>query len=123
MPAREISFQKGSIYHFQNRGAGRHNIFIRPADYHYVTFKLEEYLKKLELSMIAYSLLPNHYHLLVRQDGQMEAGELPKRLFGGYSRAMFNRFGWSGTLFPETNPHSLIRQRLSHTDPRRSSGR
>lgn len=99
MPKRDICFERDGIYHLYNRGAGKQTIFRKPAGYHYVLNKLEEYVEPLEYSMIAYCLLPNHYHFAVRQDSEVEASELPKRLFGGYSLAMSMRYGWSGTKF------------------------
>ena len=49
--------------------------------------------------MIAYCLLPNHYHYLVRQDGDERAGLLPQRVFNSYSKAYNKRYDHSGTLF------------------------
>ena len=43
--------------------------------------------------------MPNHYHWLVRQDGVVEAGVLPQRVFNGYVKAFNNRHRRSGTLF------------------------
>lgn len=99
MPTRQVKFKAGTYYHIYNRGAGRHNIFIERTNYLYVIRKIKEYQSKLKLSMIVYALLPNHYHFLVRQDGEISAGKLPTCIFGGYSRAVNRRYGWSGTLF------------------------
>ena len=35
--------------------------------------------------------MPNHYHFLVRQDGEFPAGLLPQRVFNSYSKA-YNRW-------------------------------
>ena len=99
MPRRKIQFTQGHYYHIYNRGAGRHNLFIEQDNYLYILQKMKEYLTKFSLVMIAYCLMPNHYHSLLRQDGQILASELPKRLFGGYSRAVQRRYDWTGTLF------------------------
>jgi REP element-mobilizing transposase RayT len=99
MPKRDIEFLKGAYYHIYNRGAGRHNLFIEEDNYQYVLRRIKKYIFKLSLTVIAYCLMPNHYHLLIRQDGDTSASELPKCVFGGYSRAVNKRYGWSGTLF------------------------
>jgi REP element-mobilizing transposase RayT len=99
MPKRDITFAHGGYYHIYNRGAGRHNLFIEKDNYQYVLRQIKKYIFKLNLTVIAYCLMPNHYHLLIRQDGDTSASELPKRVFGGYSRAVNKRYGWSGTLF------------------------
>ena len=49
--------------------------------------------------MIAYCLLPNHYHFLVRQQGDYPAGLIPQRIFNSYSKAYNRRYEHSGTLF------------------------
>ncbi len=49
--------------------------------------------------MIAYCLLPNHYHLLVRQQRDVPAELLPQRVFNSYTKAYDNRYEHRGTLF------------------------
>jgi len=43
--------------------------------------------------------MPNHYHFLLRQDGDQSAGLLPQRLFNSYTKAYNKRYDQSGTLF------------------------
>ena len=99
MPRRSVHFSQGCSYHIYNRGAGRHKLFIEDDNYLYVLRRTKRYVDELGLTVLAYCLMPNHYHFLIRQDGEIAAGELPKRVFGGYSRAVNKRYGWSGTLF------------------------
>ena len=101
MPRRKIHFTQDHYYHIYNRGAGRHNLFIEQDNYLYILRQMKNYLTKFSLVMIAYCLMPNHYHYLLRQDGIVSVGELPKRLFGGYSRAVQRRYNWTGTLFED----------------------
>ena len=51
------------------------------------------------MKVIAYCLLPNHYHWLLRQDGEAPAGQVPARVFRSYSQAFNRAYGRSGTLF------------------------
>ena len=99
MPRRNIIYIQGHYYHIYNRGAGRHDLFIERDNYLYVLRKTKEICDELNLAVIAYCLMPNHYHFLLRQDGDASAGEFPGRVFGGYSRAVNLCYGWSGTLF------------------------
>ena len=55
--------------------------------------------RNLALTPIVYCFLPNHYHILIRQDGPQRAGLLPQRLFNSYSKAYNMRYKHSGTLF------------------------
>lgn len=69
--------------------------------------------------------MPNHYHLLVRQDGEQAAGLLPQRVFNSYSKAYNKRYGHSGTLFEgpykahqiERDDHLLHLCRYIHSNP------
>lgn len=96
MPKREIIFTICGYYHIYNRGASRHNLFIEDDNYRYLLRQIKNCIRILKLTVIAYCLMPNHYHLLIRQDGETSVSELPKRVFGGYSRAVNKRYGWSG---------------------------
>ena len=74
-------------------------IFRQEENYIYVIKQMNKYYQQLELSIITYCLLPNHYHLLVRQDGKNSAGLLPQHVFNSYSKAYNKRYDHSGTLF------------------------
>jgi hypothetical protein len=43
--------------------------------------------------------MPNHYHFLLRQDGDDSAGLLPQLVFNSYTKAFNRRYGRTGTLF------------------------
>ena len=99
MPRRNITYSQGHYYHIFNRGAGRRDLFIEPDNYLYVLRKTKDLIRDLRLTVIAYCLMTNHYHFLLRQDGDTPAGQFPGLVFGGYSRAVNKRYGWTGTLF------------------------
>jgi putative transposase len=92
-------YAAGQFYHFYNRGAHRMSIFREPENYLFVLRKMKHYSRELNVQVIAYSLLPNHYHLLVRQGGETPASMLPQRIFNSYSKAYNRRYDHSGTLF------------------------
>ena len=43
--------------------------------------------------------MPNHYHYLIRQEGEFPVSKFPQSIFGGYSRALQYRHDKIGTLF------------------------
>lgn len=94
-----IKWMPGGYYHLYNRGARRLTIFPDEASYLSVLKMIKEYCQKYHFTLIAYCLMPNHYHFLVRQGGEVEAGQLPRRVFNRYSHAYNLRHGNSGTLF------------------------
>ena len=94
-----IDWQPGHCYHLYNRGARQLTIFREETNYVFVLSRIKKYLRELQLSMIVYCLMPNHYHFLVRQDGEQPAGKLPQKVFNSYSKAYNNMYAHSGTLF------------------------
>jgi putative transposase len=96
---RRIPFVQGCYYHIYNRGAGRQPIFREERNYVYVLRLLKTVAGESDVTVIAYSLLPNHYHWLLRQDGQTPAGKVPARVFRSYSQAFNRAYERSGTLF------------------------
>jgi putative transposase len=95
----EITWLPGHYYHLYNRGARRLTIFREEKNYHFVLLRVKKYCREYDLSPIAYSLLPNHYHFLLRQNGEHKAGLLPQRVFNSYSKAYNKVYEHSGTLF------------------------
>ena len=99
MPTFRPEYLSGHYYHLYNRGAHQVSIFREEDNYLFVLRKVQVYCRSLSLTPIAYCLLPNHYHFLLRQDGEHRAGLLPQRVFNSYSKAYNKRYGHSGTLF------------------------
>lgn len=92
---------QGGIYHIYNRGAGRQSIFYRDENYRYLLRIIKEILPKLQMTLLAYCLMPNHYHWMVRQDGEIPAGQLAQRVFNRYVKALNKANQRSGTLFED----------------------
>lgn len=95
----QLEWLPGHYYHIFNRGARQLSIFREPTNYVYILRKMRKYLPLFKLSIIAYCLLPTHYHFLIRQDGETPTGKLPQRVFNSYSKAYNIRYEHSGTLF------------------------
>ncbi|MEZ4517080.1 MAG: transposase [Chloroflexota bacterium] len=113
MPVPRPSYVPGSFYHFYNRGAHRESIFREPDNYLFVIKRIKQVAQEAQLTVIAYCLLPNHYHFLVRQDSDHRAGLLPQRVFNSYSKAYNKRYDHSGTLF-ESNYHVKLIAHPAH---------
>jgi len=125
MPAKRPEYLPGHYYHFYNRGAHRISIFREDDNYLFALRKMKEYCRSLALTPIAYCLMPNHYHFLIRQDGKDRAGLLPQRVFNSYSKAYNKRYEHSGTLFEgdyrvilvENEVHLIHLCRYIHANP------
>jgi REP element-mobilizing transposase RayT len=69
MPRRVIPFVPNTYYHLYNRGNNRQNVFFESDNYLYFLRGVEKYLRPAA-SVLAYCLMPTHYHMLVRVDAQ-----------------------------------------------------
>ncbi len=63
----------GYVYHVLNRANARIRIFDGDADYEAFEKVLSEAVERTETRLLAYCLMPNHWHLLVwpRKDGEL----------------------------------------------------
>ena len=65
--------EAGCIYHALNRGNARATIFRKPADFDAFESILAEGLLRYPCQILAYQLMPNHWHFVLRptEDGGM----------------------------------------------------
>ena len=63
----------GEIYHVINRANARVKIFDNNDDYKLFEGILEEAVKKFDMRLLAYCVMPNHFHLILypKQDGDL----------------------------------------------------
>ncbi len=73
MPRPKRADEAGGIYHALNRGNGRQVIFRKEEDYEAFERVLEAGLERYAVELLAYQLMPNHWHFVLRptEDGQM----------------------------------------------------
>ena len=62
----KINYTPGHYYHIYNRGVNRQPIFFAKRNWGFFIERLREYFTARNAIIIAYCLMPNHYHLLVR---------------------------------------------------------
>lgn len=65
--------QGGYVYHVLNRANARMKIFRKDADYEAFEAVLAEAVERTETRLLAYCVMPNHWHLVVwpREDGEL----------------------------------------------------
>ena len=109
MPRRELPFLPGMYYHLYNRGNNRQAIFFQQDNYLYFLRRIKKYICPAA-KMVAYCLMPTHYHMLVRvespqtlefsEDSNVSAiSQAMMRLSVSYTKAINKRFGRVGALF------------------------
>src|SRR5688572_3956295 len=69
MPKKNRNVPPNSVLHIVNRGNDRKIIFPEPIDYAAFLVLLREAREKFGVELYAYTLMPNHFHLVVRTTG------------------------------------------------------
>jgi REP element-mobilizing transposase RayT len=108
MPYRNSEFTKGQYYHIYNRGAGKSKIFFNEGNYQYLIKLIQKYMKKYGISIVAYCLMPNHYHFLILQLTDQPISKFINVLFNAYVQALNLQQGRAGTLFEGRFKHICI---------------
>ena len=135
------NFTKGSIYHLYNRGDNKEIVFRDEQDYRAFLFRLGLGLgiKKQDLNqnqltrsvasririegskpnnfkLHAFSLMPNHLHLLIEQCSEETMSKLLLKVFTSFSKYINKKYNRVGHVFQdafkavriETNPQLML---------------
>lgn len=92
-----------SYYHIFNRGNNKQAIFFETRNYRYLLSLFEKYLLSV-CDIYAYSLLPNHFHLLIKTKEEMEAKVISQALsncFNAYAKGINKAYQRTGSLFQD----------------------
>lgn len=121
------------IYHVYNRGVEKRDIFLDERDYKVFLYYLKSYLlppdhpshKNLprgvqrslfnfnlyqRLELLAYCLVPNHFHFLLRQLDEVAMSEFIKRLCNAYVEYFNKKYNRVGSLFQGSYKAVLIEE-------------
>lgn len=142
-------FEIGSVYHLYNRGVAKQSIFLGSEDRERFLLTAAYYIEAAPIGklanlpmeqrffldatpatqplidVIAYCLMPNHFHLLVRQIRDNGVSTFMRRALNSYTRAFNARHRRVGPVFQgvyqavgiESNEHALHVSRYIHLNP------
>jgi len=118
MPKREPSLVQNEVYHIFNRGVEKRNIFLNEKDYKHFLETLEYYqvpnnikLSKKSLlrpkrtaneslvEILCYCLMPNHFHLLIRQKCDNGISIFMNRVLNSFTKYFNTKNERIGPLF------------------------
>lgn len=116
------NYVEGGFYHIYNRGVAKQSIFLDEKDYQTFLYLLSNYLlpsPKLtnkaiknyngKISLFSYVLMPNHYHLLIRQKDAGAMPEFIQSLCVAYSKRFNNKYKRVGHLFQDRYNARLVK--------------
>ncbi len=125
MARRNVNYHPNGYYHIYNRGANRLDIFYHDADYVFLLKLIRKQAERMNISVIAYCLMRNHYHFLLRQHGEISVSKFMQAVFNVYSKAFNTKYQHTGTIFEgpykaiavDSTPYLLHLCRYIHRNP------
>ncbi len=99
MPQRRIPFRAGQFYHIYNRGVDKGKIFFSHENYLYCMQLIKMNSARYLVTLIAYCLLPNHFHFLLKPEKDNNISQFMNSVFGSYTQAVNKQLARQGPLF------------------------
>lgn len=127
MPRQSRLDAPGVLQHVIVRGIEKRKIFLDETDRHIFVKRLTDLLSATETECLAWALIPNHFHLLLRP-GNNGLAYFMRRLLTGYAIKFNQRHRRVGHLFQnryksivcEEDPYLLELVRYIHLNPLRA---
>ena len=113
----------GEYFHIFNRGNEKTNIFLDKDDFSFFLLRLRQnlqpsdkekktcrnrFLPEGSFSLVCYCLMPNHFHLLLRQNNDLRTGTLISRICTSYSSYFNKKYRRIGHLFQDKFKQTII---------------
>jgi len=152
---RKVEFANREIYHVYNRGVEKRDIFVDESDYYRFIYGLYEFNDEQAASntryrsksinkpnnypiimmnkasrlplvdILVFTLMPNHYHLMLRQVNENGITRFMRKLGTGYTMYFNKKYDRSGVLFQgkfkaehlHKKSHFLHLPHYIHTNP------
>lgn len=99
MARRNIQFVSENYYHIYNRGNNKEPIFLEDENYRYFLSKLHLYLDRANIDLVAYCLMPNHFHLLIYLNNETNFSNIMRSFTLSYVKSFNLWHGRVGHLF------------------------
>ncbi len=91
--------EKDYYYHIYNKGINGTNIFSNSENKYYFLKQLNKYLKD-DVSIYAYCLMDNHFHLIIKVNSDTEiVTQSFSNFFNSYAKAYNKQISRTGSLF------------------------
>lgn len=131
-------YVENGFYHIYSRGVDRREIFYSPEDCSVFLYYLKIYLSSPstllrgdnlspamlfkiynlnlfeEVDLLSFALMPNHFHLQVKQKSKTGIQKLMRRVLTGYAQYFNKKYKRVGTLFESTYKAALTTTEPQH---------
>lgn len=102
-------FQQDTYHHLYNRGAGKQLIFFDKYDYNFFIKRIKQYKDQFDLELMAYCLMPNHFHIFIRQTTKGNiTTKFISNLTNSYTKSINKKYNRSGVLFQGRTANKII---------------
>jgi putative transposase len=114
-----MQFLDKELYHIHNRGNNRQKLFFKPDNYIYFLNKVRKFLLP-HCDILAYCLMPNHFHFLISSDSRTIASRLiggkernvlsegVRNLLQTYTKGINEQNGTTGSLFQQNTKAKCV---------------
>ncbi len=104
MPSVKRNFHLNTFHHIYNRGVMKKIIFHEDHDYKFFLEKISHYHNKYPIEMIAFSILPNHFHFVIKETGESKpwTPSFMQQLQNSYAKYYAQKYNHPGKLFQGT---------------------
>jgi putative transposase len=99
MPRSRRLLVAGGYYHVINRGNDRAVVFHQPGDYRAFLTLIDDAQDRVRLKLLAFCLMPNHFHLVVSPDGAGDVSRWMHWLMTTHTHRHHLRYGTSGCVW------------------------
>ena len=105
-----MKFLHGHYYHVYNQGNNKCKIFYSKANYYFFIAKIKHHILPYA-DVLAYCLMPNHFHLMIHVKEDVDVFMLNHNLgvmLRSYTRAINIQQGRSGSLFRQGTKSKVL---------------
>ena len=109
MRCRKEEFVRGEYFHIYNRSVENTRLFKSDEDYVYFLDKITPKITAYHTSVFAFCLMPNHFHFLLRQDGDIPVYQIFNDLNNSYVQYYNYKYSRKGPLYQGSLKHKRIK--------------
>lgn len=107
MPRPSLIHFPGALYHITARGNNKQNIFYNEKDFFRYLLNIKRYKKEVPFHLYAYTLMPNHVHLLIEVINS-PINKIMQKLQTAYTMYINKKYEKVGHVFQGRYFHLLV---------------